>query len=76
MKRKERKFARDFLLLHGRALHVSFGEGGSRGSNSGQILGVMEADQLDAVQGVEIAIPCSEDLDVLWAREIRDFYQP
>jgi len=73
MKRKE---ARDFLLLHGRALLVRFGEGGSRGSNSSQILGVMEAEQLDAVQRIEIAIPCSEDLDILWAREIRDFYQP
>lgn len=70
---ERREFATDFLFLHGRALVVSIGEGGSRGSNSGQILGVMEAEQLDAVQGVEIAIPNSEDLDVLWAREIRDF---
>lgn len=61
------------LLLHGSALVSLSGEGGSRGSNSGKMLGVVETDQLDAVQGVEIAVPCSEDLDVLWAREIGNF---
>lgn len=61
------------LLLHGRALiGVSIGKGGSRSSNSSKVLGVVEAEQLDAVQGVKIAVPCSENLDVLWACEVRN----
>lgn len=61
------------LLLHGRAL-LGLGDRGRR-SHLGDIAGVVQADHLDTVERVQIAIPLAEDSNVLGARKVRNFYK-